>query len=396
MSNSLLNYWISTKGAGFEKHIQQIIAIAGNGKLLDGNVTSSEFREFLDYIPSDLISQYAYECFDSAKFDQKGFVLQDLVNQIGRRLSFTVEDGLYRGRSGAIGYDGIWRSDNSGDIVVEVKTTDVYSIDLDAVAEYRKQLINNQKISSTKSSILIIVGIGDTGSLEAQIRGSRHAWDMRLISVDALIKLMTLKEQVEEISITNKIHAILTPQEFTRIDGIIDLVFSTAEDVKKVEDQPEYAIRPEAGVESSLTSEVNIPYIREAAVQKLSQRLNTPLSKQSRSTYSSPNNDCIISCAVSKQYIRQRQPYYWFAFHPSQKERLEKAQNSYAVFVCGTEDNIFAFPIDTFDSWLERFNQTINGDRYYWHIHIVKSGNEWLLNTKAAFKSIPIQEYLVV
>ncbi len=41
-----------------------------------------------------------------------------------------------------------------------------------------------------KSSILIVVGRQDTGDLEAQVRGSRHAWEIRLISVDALLQLM--------------------------------------------------------------------------------------------------------------------------------------------------------------------------------------------------------------
>ena len=36
-----------------------------------------------------------------------------------------------------------------------------------------------------------------TAELEAQVRGSRHAWDMRLISTDALIKLVQLKEGAE-------------------------------------------------------------------------------------------------------------------------------------------------------------------------------------------------------
>jgi len=35
--------------------------------------------------------------------------------------------------------------------------------------------------------VLIVVGRQDTGELEAQIRGSRHAWDIRLISAEALL-----------------------------------------------------------------------------------------------------------------------------------------------------------------------------------------------------------------
>ena len=55
----------------------------------------------------------------------------------------------------------------------------------------------NTHVISTPSSILIVVGRDDTGELEAQVRGSRHAWDIRLISADALVKLVNLKETVE-------------------------------------------------------------------------------------------------------------------------------------------------------------------------------------------------------
>jgi hypothetical protein len=51
-------------------------------------------------------------------------------------------------------------------------------------------LITSGQLKEDQSSILIVVGREDTGDLEAQIRGSRHAWDVRLISVDALLRLM--------------------------------------------------------------------------------------------------------------------------------------------------------------------------------------------------------------
>jgi hypothetical protein len=74
--------------------------------------------------------------------------------------------------------------------VAEVKTTDTYRIALDSIAGYRQKLLA-AKTFSEPSSILILVGRQDTGELEAQIRGSRHAWDIRLISVDALLKLVS-------------------------------------------------------------------------------------------------------------------------------------------------------------------------------------------------------------
>ena len=96
--------------------------------------------------------------------------------------------------------------------------------------KYRGQGI--EIISEKESSVLIVVGRKDTGDLEAQIRGSRFAWNIRLISVDALSRLMSLKEEFENPEIIKRISSILIPREFTKLDEIINLVFSTAEDVK--------------------------------------------------------------------------------------------------------------------------------------------------------------------
>jgi hypothetical protein len=82
------------------------------------------------------------------------------------------------------------------------------------------------------SSILIIVGREDTGELEAQVRGSRHAWDIRLISADALIKLVELKEGADAPDTDRKIRSLLAPMEYTRLDEMIDVMFSTAKDVE--------------------------------------------------------------------------------------------------------------------------------------------------------------------
>lgn len=185
---SLTELWNSARESIIDKHIQQIISFAGNGKLADGSKTSEEFNDYLSYVPSDLLIQYAVECL-TTKFDQSGYVLQDIVNEVGRRLSFVVTNGLYRGKQGQIGCDGVWKSTGGDSIVLEVKTSDAYRIDLDKIALYRTKLIKEGQVPEERSSILIVVGRDDTGDLEAQIRGSRHAWDIRIISVDSLLRL---------------------------------------------------------------------------------------------------------------------------------------------------------------------------------------------------------------
>jgi hypothetical protein len=172
-------------------------------------------------------------------------VLQDLINELGRRLDYNVTNGRYQGTVNAIGYDGIWLSPERQAIVVEVKTTDAYRISLDTISRYREKLLSTAQVLPPSSN-LIVVGREDTGELEAQVRGSRHAWDIRLISADALIKLVQLKESAEEPETGRKIRSLLVPREYTRLDDMVDVMFSTAKDIETAgeavalaeEDQP--------------------------------------------------------------------------------------------------------------------------------------------------------------
>src|SRR5437868_11661149 len=88
--------------------------------------------------------------------------------------------------------DGIWRVNADQAIIVEVKTTDVYNVRLEEVAGYRSALIRESRVPPGAST-LFVVGRKDTGALEAQIRGSRYAWDMRVVGVDSLSKLIRVK-----------------------------------------------------------------------------------------------------------------------------------------------------------------------------------------------------------
>lgn len=410
---ALIDLWQSARESIKDKHIQQVMSFAGNGKLADGNETSTEFRTYLSFIPSDLLARYATECL-STTFEQSGFALQDIVNQIGTRLSFNVTDGAYRGRKGFVGFDGIWKASIGGDIVVDVKTTDDYRIDLDTLASYRANLIKADRISEHDSSILIIVGRQDTGDVEAQIRGSRHAWDIRLISVEALIHLMQLKETVEDPGVIRKICTILTPQEFTKVDNIIDLVFSAAEDVSATNivvetngkgpavDHPDLKMTTRGGtnIETIIEDRPGLDrgrqaIFREQCIERVATKLHIDLVKVSRSIYRTPDRNTALVCAISKEYPKLNCVLYWFAFHPYQHEQLRLSQRSFAVFGCGTEKAIFLFPLDNFIRWLPGLNQTIKGTHRYWHVHISQDKGQWMLLQRDGYDAINITQYLI-
>ena len=346
---SLVDIWQSTPGQLSDKHLLQIIAFAGDGKLKDGNATSDEFRAFISLLPSSVLSRYASECLES-KFDDSGLALQDIINQAGRRLGFQATDGRYRGVKNDNGNDGLWISPDGDQIVVEVKTTDAYRIDLEKITGYRRNLIRQGDISEKNSSVLIVVGREDTGGLEAQIRGSRHAWDIRILSVDALFRLVSIREEIEGPAIARKICDILIPREYTRVDGIIDLVFATTAEVRDELIEEEIHIT-DIGITSAI--EVKKPRFKpvsfhEECVERIAANTGISFIRRSKATYISPNKDTALICTVSREHHTSSGTGYWFAFHSHQRDSLNTFEKAYVAFGCGSSETVLLIPFADF------------------------------------------------
>ncbi len=394
---SLVDLWQSSPKQLSEKHLQQIIMFAGDGRLKDGNDTSEEFRAFISIIPSTILSRYASDCLET-KFDDSGLALQDIVNQTGKRLGFQVNDGRYRGVRNDTGNDGLWISPEGYEIVVEVKTTDAYRIDLEKIAGYRRSLIKQETISEERSSILIVVGREDTGGLEAQIRGSRHAWDIRLLSVDSLFRLVSIREEIEGPAIARKICDILIPREYTRVDGIIDLVFTTTADVRP--EIPDEEIVESSEARGSSEDESAKPKLKpvnfnEDCVERIQAKLGLSLIRRSRASFVTPDNDTALICTVSKESQTSSGLRYWFAFHSHQRDSLNTYEKAYVAFGCGTAETVLLIPFNDFREWLNGMNMTQNDDREYWHVQIIKDGEKYVLLQKANFERIDVTNYRI-
>jgi len=385
---ALSDLWENSRDQLEDKHVQQIIAFAGDGHLKDGNPTSEDFRAYLSLVPPDYLKLYSDQCLKEG-FNGSGLVLQDIVNEIGSRIGFNVVCGRYRGVTGQIGFDGLWRLPDDHAIVVEVKTTDVYRIDLGSISGYRQALIKSGEIENDQSSILIVVGRVDTGDLEAQVRGSRHAWDIRLVSVDALLRLMFLKLEVDNPQIIKRMHEILIPKEFTKLDQIVEILFSTAEDIKDVE------LEEDENIETIQKPKFRPVSFNEACADRIEKHLNIRLNKQSKAFYSTTDGKVAVNCAVSKQHIQAGALQYWYAFHPYQKDRLEKYDTPYVAFGCGSEKKVVLIPFQIFTSWLNAFNTTQKDDKFYWHIKIKTDGNSFVLLRKGGEEPVILSEYIL-
>ena len=109
----LIDLWKSNPSAVDQFTIEQVVAAAGNGELKDKSKCSEELREFLTQISTGKIDDFVEHCLTKS-FTRSGMVLQELVNELGRRLDFIVENGRYQGASNIVGFDGLWLSPEGG------------------------------------------------------------------------------------------------------------------------------------------------------------------------------------------------------------------------------------------------------------------------------------------
>lgn len=384
------------------KSLAQIIGIIHDGKLRDGNLTSQQFRELLNGIDSFAITRFINDCLTD-KFENSGLALQDIVNQIGSRLEFEIEYGLYQGVKNAIGFDGIWKNKDGYSLIIEVKTTDAYRLNLDVISSYRKKLGEAGIVEFERSSILIVVGRQDTGDLEAQIRGSKHAWDIRLVSTDSLLQLLKLKENFNDLRTINQINELLKPNEYTRIDSLIQIITSTLEDLTDIDidiKDEEGQINPisEDKKKKSAKEQTTKPSgFHEECMIRIRAHLKISLVKRSRINYSDTHNLTGLICIVSKIYFQSDYNQYWFSFHPYQADFLAAFRDGFIAFGCGSPDKILLVPFKELLSQLEYLNVTNLPNKYYYHIHINERNSKFflLLHKKTENKEWDITKYLI-
>jgi hypothetical protein len=355
--------------------IRQVLALCGNGRLADATECSDELREYLRIAKSENLFSYANACLTES-FDKSGQALQDIVNEMGRRLDYTVENGLYQGRANAIGYDGLWSDTEGRTVVVEVKTTDAYRINLDTIVAYLNRLRSLNRISPDgDASILLVVGRQDTGDLEAQVRGSRHAWAVRIISIDALRQLVSLKERAESAAV-HKIHELLMPFEYTRLDRIIEIAFTVAEDASStLEDEGPTNVQlgdeQRSTREQQRSSSETIDSIRLAILNELGGKY-PPLVKKSRALFWSADKTVRVAVTISKKYSGGD---YWYAYHADWDQFLGEGSIALYALGCAERAEAFLVPYDWIHSRLDFLHVTERDDTRHYHILLYPQTN---------------------
>lgn len=392
----LLEIWNATRDSVLKMNLEAIVRIAGDGQLKDGSETSVEFRQFLSEVESEKLAEYATYCIENS-FTSSGQVLQDVINEIGRRLGFKAENGRYQGVKNDIGYDGIWSS-NGEFLVIEVKTTDAYTIKLDVIARYRDRLVGEERVPK-ETPILLVIGRNDTESLEAQVRGSKHAWSMRIIGIDALIKLMEVNLSTLSNEVTEKIHTILRPFEYTRIDKIVDVVFTTAEDKEnEIEELEDVDIEEST---DEVNSQVRTPkeilmQKKSDCIRRVSEKYHRPIQKKKHSMYADATDEIRVIASISKRYEKS-ETFYWYAYHDEpQRKFLSGAKTGLMIFGLTDQDIAFAVPYELLEqNWNNLYETTKKNGQVYKHIYIYLTNGKFYLRIREKGTEIDLSEYFI-
>lgn len=176
--------------------LDRIVNLAGDWT--DGSRASEQFREIIsdEQTTTEEIESYLNEAIEGSERHHNR-ALQDLVNNVGRRLGFEVEYGVYQGRSDTIGYDGHWISTTTDDethLIVETKTSSTYTIDPSQAGEYMHEFVEREDVDRNQVYGLYVMGDDDTETISQTILGSQYRDRMRVITARRLLKLLEIQE----------------------------------------------------------------------------------------------------------------------------------------------------------------------------------------------------------
>lgn len=365
--------------------LSELIQACGEGRFRDGSESSLKFRAFLERASVESLGNYTKSIL-TERLPDGGLLLQDVVNAVGSRLGFDVEPGLYRGRKGKIGFDGLWMSDEA-DFVVEVKTSDAYRINLDTVAGYVKEIRNSGRDLTKDLSILLVVGRQDTGDLEAQVRGSKHAWETRIIGVEALLEVAEACEEYASEQTKRSVRELLLPEDYMRLDSVLRKIVTAINETETlVEQSVEQQKPPTSDVQNT---ERAVETIRGHVISSLEGKLGA-INRTSHATFFYGDQQHLY-VLVSKRYNRN-QHQYWYAFSSEKCESLKKNSGLMAL---GMKDRPYFFLLtDTvFTDALKGMHKVTKGSQEYWQIAVSENNEGFFIDLPLTGSQVDLSPY---
>ena len=166
-----------------------------------------------------------------------------------------------------------------------------------------------------------------------------------------------------------QIQDILFPQEFTRLDRIIDLVFATAEEAQDFEacDADEESDSDESAPEIPRAN------FHSAILPRLEKHFGQPLVKRSRSQWATPDDTVLVSCQVSKHFDKGAD--FWFGLKRNSRESLKEHKNAFCAFGLGSPERVVILPMSFLDPNVDALFSSPDkaGGIQHWHVRFVNT-----------------------
>ena len=204
-------------------------------------------------------------------------------------------------------------------------------------------------------------------------------------------------------SVTEKIHTILRPFEYTRIDQIVDVVFTTAEDKGNEIEIDDTAEKSDVALDSNslrqhatpqFTPKSIIELKKSQAIERLNKKFSKVLIKKKNSLFSDRDDEVHAAVAISKKYTRA-EDFYWYAYHEQQRKFLAESKTGLMVYGMSDSDISFAIPNAKLEELRDKLNSTFREDgREYKHIFIHQKSNQYVLKLKGG-EEFGIDQYQI-
>jgi hypothetical protein len=152
--------------------------------------------------------------------------------------------------------------------------------------------------------------------------------------------------------IDSKVRNLLRPAEYTRLDALVDLVFSAAKDVEQSAPPPPLEISSEALIAEKagpstfeFTPSADLQAKRASIVKQFEESRRAEMQKKSRAIFSSADGQVRAVISLSKRYDKPVGRPYWYAYHPDWDDFLGNAPTG--EFVLGMMDREQAYALPT-------------------------------------------------
>ncbi len=373
----------------------------------DKPLTSEQFQS---YLANQLITpSKLYEYVDSSltgHISCAGYVVRDIANELGSRLGFAVDRGTGSLPSAAPSYDGVWFHRDSMAIAVDLCIGPRKPNDIRNLLELHKESVSKRK-AGKPMSMLFVVGRDNTSQLENIVRNLDCAKYVRVVSLDKLATMLLLFEASPSNRYGDRLRALLEPEDYVRIDSIIDLAAEAPgfEKLKQSRENITEVRKKDSRAAPDTSSNHNgddvlkgsNASIRAGVILAFNNKHSAQLVKGrgSQTFYSADRYGHGVCVLISRLGQGSNSgDVYWFGYSYKQNELLKNRKKGYLAFACAGKRNagVYVIPHQVFARHMHLINQAMLHGRPRWHIHLQSLHGQMYLKLPG-HEPLNIEEY---